>query len=78
MSTDPIGTFSVTPECPACGPTNVRPADRDDDTIVFCDACGRELGTWHDVLGAAAMKVARPQIEKVAMDIVRKSFRGLK
>lgn len=78
MATIPLGTFSVTLKCPTCGPTNMRPSDPTDGTVVFCDTCGKELGRWPDVLGPEALKAAMPDIEKAAIELARKAFKNFK
>jgi uncharacterized Zn finger protein len=78
MSIRNLGTYSVTLECPSCGPTNVKPEERSDDTIVSCASCGVELGTWREVLRKAALKAAMPDLKNVAVEEARKIFKNLR
>ena len=65
------GTLEVKFDCARCGSCDLVRPDEGDESIVTCNSCGSEVGTWGALQAAAVRKV-----ERAARYSLRKEFRG--
>lgn len=69
--TDDKSTITVNANCP-CGVRITWPSDAADDFIVVCDGCGKEIGTYGDLIA----KMREAGIAE-ANRVVRETFKNL-
>jgi hypothetical protein len=71
-----MDSITVTLHCKTCGSDKIAPPDKPtEDSVIFCGACGVELGRWSDIQ-ATARNAAQEKITKDINDQLQDAFKG--
>ena len=71
-----LGTVEMTPRCGKCGSDNLTVPDETEESVVTCESCGAENGTWGD-LRSAAENHAGQKLEEHFQSTFEEAFEGI-